>query len=159
MRYQIIASDVPPSVADADIRNVLLADTKQLGDFTLGETFTRSDGNNICIRKLGSRARYAAELSALCNLIGHVIRLYSEKQVLRVNTSAIVASMADLNSLRDHTAMKFVRKAVCVDDAAITSKCAISISELRCCPFPTWRSVFAHFSKKLLKYDHMRPAG
>lgn len=159
MRYQIIASDVPPSVADADIRDVLLTDTEQFGDLALRESFASADGNDICISKLGSRAGYAAKLSALCNLIGHVIRLCSEKQMLRVHTGTIVAPMTDIDSLWNRTAMKFVRKAVCVHHAAITSKCAISISELRCCPFPTWRPVFAHFSKKLLKYDHMRPAG
>lgn len=89
--------------------------------------------------ELGLSSLFAARLSALLHLVLHVVVICTKKQMVRVDTSAHVATMADEHAVRDGAVMHYPRKAMgaffgAVPTADLNNPITMTVAT---CPQPT----------------------
>lgn len=74
----------------------------------------RPDGQYIGLCEFGHAMGGTAQamLSALCNLIGRVVRIGTEKKMLRINAGSVIAAVADMEIVRNFAAENFKRHAM-----------------------------------------------
>lgn len=94
-------------------------------------------------------------LSLLFDHIQHIFFLCTEEQMAGVNTTGIVAAMANAKTLWDFSFVKFIGKPV----SSVDSKRAISILIFSSRPFPTLvkRDHLSHFPKAIFHGRHAVP--
>lgn len=84
---------------------------------------------------LGRRELYAwGIVSALRDHIAHVVGLYSKPQVSRINTGTVVAGVMNLQAVRNHPFVQFIREAMGKQVAAFNAEDSMPICAL--CPLP-----------------------
>lgn len=93
------------------------------------------DKSHIFIRK------FCFIMSSLGSGISHIIVLRTNKQMFRVNTSWVIARMANICALWNWCNMGFIRKSMSMKYSGAVPEASISASIFGCSPFPAsgWR--------------------
>lgn len=137
-----------------NVRNCGLVHTKSSGKCCLNAppTFCQRFTNlfNILSGELFSSAHGLCAYSSFLPSIGDVVFLRSEKEMAGINTTPIVASMQNEETIRNRTSGEHPRNSVCAH--RLTSELALTVasSEKEAIPFPTRPWVATHFGEKSL---------
>lgn len=124
--------DVPPGFATPDVVDHPLTDAALRSDDADGAA-VKPDGDDLLLSEFCPTVAGAlgCNVAPLRHHVGHVVLARSEKEMGRLNTAAIVASMTNEDAFRDRTARQLVRDSMGARRLPIYTDRTVTIGEKR----------------------------
>lgn len=110
----LFSSNMCPALSSKDAANLNLGYTVFFSKFSLQKSLRISNRNYVCLGKLGLVDAFTASLSVLRCHVCNVFGWRSKKQVGRIQTGGIVASVTDIHPIWDLATVQLIRNAVYV---------------------------------------------
>ncbi len=103
-----------PAYPLANLTNCSGLDAEIMADFKRRPRIY-SDLANSIVSEFGQRMSLSALLSSLYFAVGHILLMCAEKQMIRIDTRWIVATMTDFKTIRQLAVLEHPREAVGID--------------------------------------------
>lgn len=149
-----------PRCAPLDSSDAVRSDAELGGnrrrDMTKGKQF--ADLSNLVLSQFRHAVAFAAILTALGHLIGHIVGGSPKKQVIRADAISHIAGMADSHVVRDRAVVQLIGKAMCSDRVPVMvgGKRAVAPSVCSTYPQPTVTRCFNLFPKPISRLPSLR---